>query len=189
MKRMRRASPTQPLWNLIKLYLYISQPSHCQLEPCQVSHPPYNPPLGRLFPGKDDCEKKKAARIRRATRITGYQSLCFPEEWTMIDWLIKFRRSRDVWGSAETEAEADSDWHLVPQGTPHPCFSSLKVGLFTYNVNFPKEIKQINIQNCVVEVNVKGIIMTNVFRNGDQNWVSVSRTMKQLGEGGRPSDW
>ena len=27
------------------------------------------------------------------------------------------------------------------------------------------------------------------FRNGDQNWVSVSRTMKQLGEGGRPGDW
>jgi len=28
-----------------------------------------------------------------------------------------------------------------------------------------------------------------VLKNGDQNWVSVSRTMKQLGEGGRPSDW
>ena len=56
-------------------------------------------------------------------------------------------------------------------------------------VNYPKEIKQINIRNCVVDVSVKGIIMTNVFRNGDQNWVSVSRTMKQLGEGGRPSDW
>lgn len=28
-----------------------------------------------------------------------------------------------------------------------------------------------------------------VLKNGDQNWVSVSRTMKQLGEGGRPGDW
>lgn len=28
-----------------------------------------------------------------------------------------------------------------------------------------------------------------VLKNGDQNWVSVSRTMKQLGEAGRPSDW
>ena len=102
---------------------------------------------------------------------------------------IKFRRSEDVWGSAAAEAEADSDRHLVAEGTPHPCFSSFKVGLFTYNVNYPKEIKQINIRNCKVDVSVKGIIMTNVFRNGDQNWVSVSRTMKQLGEGGRPSDW
>ena len=31
--------------------------------------------------------------------------------------------------------------------------------------------------------------MGYMIRNGDQNWVSVSRTMKQLGEGGRPSDW
>ena len=67
---------------------YISQLSHCQLKPCQVSHPPYNPPLGRLFPGKDDCETKKAAHIRIATRIllTGSQILCFSEEGTMIDW-------------------------------------------------------------------------------------------------------
>ena len=116
---------------------YISQVSHCQLEPCQVSHPPYNPPLGRLFPGKDDCEKKKAARIRRATRIllAGCQILCFFFRGRSYDWLrIKFRRSRDVWGSAETEAEADSDWHLVAEGTPHPCFSSFKVSLQTYNV-------------------------------------------------------
>ena len=33
------------------------------------------------------------------------------------------------------------------------------------------------------------IRLTDFVRNGDQNWVSVSRTMKQLGEGGRPSDW
>ena len=70
---------------------------------------------------------------------------------------IKFRRSEDVWGSAATEAEADSDRHLVPQGTPHPCFSSFEVSLQTYNVNYPKEIKQINIRNCVVDVSVKGI--------------------------------
>eukprot|EP00092_Neocalanus_flemingeri_P028022 GFUD01030425.1.p1 GENE.GFUD01030425.1~~GFUD01030425.1.p1 ORF type:complete len:900 (-),score=332.97 GFUD01030425.1:356-3055(-) len=28
-----------------------------------------------------------------------------------------------------------------------------------------------------------------VLRSGDQNWVSVSRTMKQFGEPGRPQDW
>jgi len=28
-----------------------------------------------------------------------------------------------------------------------------------------------------------------VLRSGDQNWVSVSRTMKQAGEPGRPQDW
>ena len=84
---------------------------------------------------KDDCEKKKAAHQESNAQFAHRQPDSMFFRGRNYDWLrIKFRRSRDVWGSAETEAEADSDWHLVPEGTPHPCFSSFKVSLQTYNV-------------------------------------------------------
>ena len=44
----------------------------------------------------------------------------------------KSAKSQDVGRSAAAEAEADSDRHLVAEGTPHPGLGGFKVGLTTY---------------------------------------------------------
>jgi len=49
------------------------------------------------------------------------------------------------------------------------------------------KLKQTQIDTWSVREQLS--LASAVLRSGDQNWVSVSRTMKQCGEPGRPGDW
>ena len=46
--------------------------------------------------------------------------------------MLSSAKSQDVGRSAAAEAEADSDRHLVPEGTSYPGLGGFKVGHTTY---------------------------------------------------------
>ena len=136
-KRMWRASLARPLWNPIKMHhKTLSQLGHCHLEAGSSFPASQYPRLLHCFPihwckAKTTGRTNKAAHTREkrasVNRLQG--SMFFTKKKGWLRRPVKFRRRQDVRGPAASEAEADSNWHLVAQRASHSCLCGFKVGL------------------------------------------------------------